>query len=830
MRGRGSKYEVGRYIQSGSVVSTEHLVGISLYEPTELVMSAAAGTPLDDIRNILAEHGQQLAFEPIDLGPALGTHTGQSSIGGVFATNLSGSRRIQVGAARDHLLGVTCVNGWGEAFKSGGRVMKNVTGYDLCKAVAGSWGTLAVVTEVTMKVLPQAAETRTLLCFGLPDQTAVDVMTLCLGTPFEVSGTVHLQAPLAAKLSDQDVARGAAAVTAIRIENFPSPARYRIGKLKDRLAAYSPSVELDNARSRIFWEEIRTLARLRLVQPPAVAHLHHAVARREARRRHRPHPRYPRRLRLVRRADLARGASHHRRRHRGDPPRHRRIWRPRHADPRRARNARERRRVPAARAVARSPHHAAESCVRSGRNSQSWPHVSRGLGLTMHTNFSHEQLQDPTIARADAMLKRCVHCGFCTATCPTYVLLGDERDSPRGRIYLIKEMFEQGTVTAPVSYHIDRCLSCLSCMTTCPSGVDYMHLVDLARIRIDHKRSPAQKTTRWLLAKTLPNPGRFRIALLFGWLARPFRGLFSALGMKTGAAALALAPSRLPSLKTPKRESLVRPAGAPVKRVALLLGCVQDVLEPSINQAAIRLLRRHGVEVVMPTEEACCGALQHQLGREDEAHKAARRNVDAWSSALREGPLDAILTTASGCGTMIKDYGHLLARDRGYAERATDMSRIARDISEFIYELGLLPPLAWTSLRVAYHSACSLEHGQQVGNEPRSLLSQAGFTVLEVPEGHICCGSAGTYNMLQPELSGQLRDRKLKNIASVKPDLIATGNIGCMTQLQRGSGVPVVHTVELLDWATGGPCPKPLEKLKDKVHPIQSLMELAGAR
>ena len=445
----------------------------------------------------------------------------------------------------------------------------------------------------------------------------------------------------------------------------------------------------------------------------------------------------------------------------------------------------------------------------------------------MHTNFSHEQLQDPTIARADAMLKRCVHCGFCTATCPTYVLLGDERDSPRGRIYLIKEMFEQGTVTAPVSYHIDRCLSCLSCMTTCPSGVDYMHLVDLARIRIDHKRSPAQKTTRWLLAKTLPSPARFRIALLFGWLARPFRGLLSKLGMKTGAAALALAPSRLPSFRMPNRESLVRPAGAPVKRVALLLGCVQDVLEPSINQAAIRLLRRHGVEVVMPTEEACCGALQHQLGREDEAHKAARRNVDAWSSALREGPLDAILTTASGCGTMIKDYGHLLARDRGYAERATDMSRIARDIGEFIYELGLLPPLAWTSLRVAYHSACSLEHGQQVGHEPRALLSQAGFTVLEVPEGHICCGSAGTYNMLQPELSGQLRDRKLKNIASVKPDLIATGNIGCITQLQRGSGVPVVHTVELIDWATGGPCPKPLEKLKGKVHPIESLMELS---
>jgi glycolate oxidase iron-sulfur subunit len=446
----------------------------------------------------------------------------------------------------------------------------------------------------------------------------------------------------------------------------------------------------------------------------------------------------------------------------------------------------------------------------------------------MHTNFSHEQLQDPTIARADAMLRRCVHCGFCTATCPTYVLLGDERDSPRGRIYLIKEMFEQGAITAPIIYHIDRCLSCLSCMTTCPSGVDYMHLVDLARVRIEHKgRSPAQRMTRWLLAKVLPNPGRFRFALLFGWLARPFRGLMAKLGFKTGAASLALMPSRLPRLKLRKRKTVIRPSQTPVKRVALLLGCVQEVLQPSINRAAIRLLKRHGVEVVIPTEQACCGGLQQQLGRDNEAHKAAHRNVDAWSSVLREGPLDAILTTTSGCGTMVKDYGHLLTRDRGYAERATEMSRLARDISEFIYELGLLPPLAWTSLRVAYHSACSLEHGQQVGNEPRALLSQAGFTVLEVPEGHICCGSAGTYNLLQPELSGQLRDRKLKHIASVKPDLVATGNIGCITQLQRGSAMPVVHTIELLDWATGGPCPKALESLKSKVHPIESLMHLA---
>ncbi len=450
----------------------------------------------------------------------------------------------------------------------------------------------------------------------------------------------------------------------------------------------------------------------------------------------------------------------------------------------------------------------------------------------MHTNFTTDQLQDPTVARADAMLRRCVHCGFCTATCPTYVLLGDERDSPRGRIYLIKEMLEGGKVTAPVTHHIDRCLSCLACVTTCPSSVDYMHLVDLARARIEASgtRSISQRVTRRMLAKVLPNPSRFRVALMLGWLARPFRGLLSRLGLKTAAAALDVTPARLPHLRLRRRKAVIRTERPPIKRVVLMLGCVQEVLQPSINRAAIRLLKRHGVEVALAKDEGCCGALQHHLGREGEAQKAARRNVDAWSVALREGRLDAILITASGCGTMVKDYGHLLARDRGYAGRAVEMSGLARDISEFIHEIGLVPPLAWTSLRVAYHSACSLQHGQQVDNEPRELLSQAGFTVLDIPEGHICCGSAGTYNLLQPELSGQLRDRKLANISRVKPDLIATGNIGCITQLQRGSDVPIVHTVELLDWATGGPCPKGLEKLKSKVHPIESLMELAAAR
>ncbi len=451
----------------------------------------------------------------------------------------------------------------------------------------------------------------------------------------------------------------------------------------------------------------------------------------------------------------------------------------------------------------------------------------------MHTSFTQEQLQDPTVARADQMLRRCVHCGFCTATCPTYVLLGDERDSPRGRIYLIKDMLETGKITAPVTKHIDRCLSCLSCMTTCPSGVDYMHLVDFARERIEKSgtRTATDRARRALLAKVLPSPARFRIALLLGWMARPFRKLFSGIGLRRTASMLELVPAGLPHLKLRRRKTVIRTTQPPQKRVALMLGCVQEVMAPSINRAAIRLLKRHGVEVMLVKDESvCCGALQHHLGREEEVHKAARRNVDAWSTALREGKLDAILVTASGCGTMIKDYGHLLARDRGYATRAAEMSQLTRDISEFLHELGMLPPLAWTSLRVAYHSACSMQHGQRIDKEPRALLEQAGFTVVDVPEGHICCGSAGTYNMLEPDLSARLRDRKLAQIASTKPDLIATGNIGCIVQLQRGSPVPVIHTIELLDWATGGPCPKPLQHLKSKVHPIDALMELAASR
>jgi glycolate oxidase iron-sulfur subunit len=426
----------------------------------------------------------------------------------------------------------------------------------------------------------------------------------------------------------------------------------------------------------------------------------------------------------------------------------------------------------------------------------------------MQTQFTLAQLADPAIAEANGILRKCVHCGFCTATCPTYVLRGDELDSPRGRIYLIKNMLEGGGApTAETVRHIDRCLTCLSCMTTCPSGVNYMHLADVARAEIEsrHVRPLPERLLRWLLATVMPRPALFRLALRGAKLASPFAGAVKSLGGKRLAALLELVPDR-----HPQRGHLGEPgiyqAAAPRKgRVALLMGCVQSVLDPGINAATIRLLTRLGYEVVVAADAPCCGSLAHHMGREAEALASARRSIDRWSDA----DVEAVIVTASGCGTTIKDYGHLLKGDAAYAEKAQAISAKARDISEFLGGLDL-PQLPARGLRIAYHSACSLQHGQQVKTLPQKLLRRAGFEVADVPEGHLCCGSAGTYNILQPDIARQLRDRKIANIATTAPEAIAAGNIGCLTQIGSGTATPVVHTAELLDWAYGGPKPAAL--------------------
>jgi len=429
----------------------------------------------------------------------------------------------------------------------------------------------------------------------------------------------------------------------------------------------------------------------------------------------------------------------------------------------------------------------------------------------MQTSFSLAQLTDPDIQEADAILRACVHCGFCTATCPTYVLLGDELDSPRGRIYLIKDMLENDRPATPdIVKHIDRCLSCLACMTTCPSGVHYMHLVDHGRRRIaeTYDRPLADRLVRSLLAAVLPHPGLFRLALVGAWFARPLARVLPA----RLAAMLRLAPSRLPASSPVDRPQIFPAEGERVRRVALLAGCAQQVLAPEINEATIRLLTRHGCEVVVAAGAGCCGALVHHLGEEAPALAAARANIDAWQAVSDAGGLDAVVINASGCGTQIKDYGFMLRDDETHAQSAKRISGLARDVTELLAELGLAPPVRETGLRVAYHSACSMQHGQRITSEPKALLTAAGFRVVDIPEGHLCCGSAGTYNILQPELATRLRDRKIANIESVAPDLVATGNIGCMTQLGAATKLPIVHTVELLDWATGGPLPTSLAR------------------
>lgn len=428
----------------------------------------------------------------------------------------------------------------------------------------------------------------------------------------------------------------------------------------------------------------------------------------------------------------------------------------------------------------------------------------------MQTHFDAKQLADAATARSNEILRSCVHCGFCTATCPTYKILGDELDSPRGRIYLIKDMLENNKVPDEKTVkHIDRCLSCLSCMTTCPSGVHYMHLIDHAReyIEENYKRRWDERALRWVLARILPYPGRFRLALVGAKLARPFRKLVPDARLR---AMLEMAPAKIPSPSRNDRPQTFTAQHGRKKRVALLIGCAQRALNTDINDATIRLLRRHGCEVVIPQGVGCCGALTHHMGKTHESHAMAAANIRALVSEMDGGGLDAVVINTSGCGTTVKDYGHMFRNDPLAADAAR-VSALAKDISEVMSDIGLQDATHAEPLRVAYHAACSLQHGQQVRSAPKDLLKAAGFQVVEPRDSYLCCGSAGNYNLMQPEISGQLKERKVATLEATKPEVISAGNIGCMMQIGSGTGVPVVHTAELLDWATGGPRPRSLE-------------------
>ena len=432
----------------------------------------------------------------------------------------------------------------------------------------------------------------------------------------------------------------------------------------------------------------------------------------------------------------------------------------------------------------------------------------------MRTIIPSDLLADPDVRISEQQLRACVHCGFCNATCPTYLLTGNELEGPRGRIYLIKSLLEGTIDPSPETVsHIDNCLGCLACETTCPSGVTYSHLLEDIRPRLEERglRKFWDRSLRAMLAMLLPYPRRFRLALRFAGIGRLF-----AFAMPARFRPLvSMAPGTIPPAASIAVPGVTPATGAyssrPRLRVALLAGCAQQVLGPGINDAAVRLLNRLGAEVVVPAEAGCCGALTYHMGERHQSLKLMRALIEVWHRELERGGLDAIVLTTSGCGTAVVQYAHVFRNDPLLAAKAATVTRLVKDISEVVAELGLEPHAREIGqLTVAYHDACSLQHGQKVKEVPRRVLRDAGFDIVEVPEGHICCGSAGTYNMLQPGLAAQLQKRKCDNVAATGADIVAAGNIGCMEQIGAGCPLPSVHTVELLDWATGGPKPKML--------------------
>ena len=435
----------------------------------------------------------------------------------------------------------------------------------------------------------------------------------------------------------------------------------------------------------------------------------------------------------------------------------------------------------------------------------------------METNFSKEQLKDKDNKSSEKIFRKCVHCGFCNATCPTYQIFGDELDGPRGRIYLIKDMLENNKpANEKIVKHIDRCLSCYSCMTTCPSGVNYMHLIDHGRNHIEktYKRPFGDRFIRNFLSIVLSEPINFRIVGILAQFVKPFRFIFP----KKVREMINLMPGKFPKKTLANMNVyLAKNKKKPVARVALLTGCVQKVISPQINEATIRLLNRHNIEVVVPKGINCCGSLNHHLGKSDLANKTFRKNISIWYNEYLKNGLDAIISNTSGCGTTLKDYGFIFRSDENLKKKAKKVSELTKDISEYLDENVKLNFIKKNEnekeYKIAYHSACSMQHGQKVHEVPIKLIKKTGNKVLDIPDGHLCCGSAGTYNLLQNNIAKKLLENKISNIEKIKPQFITTGNIGCITQIAKGTKIPILHTAEIIDWYTGGPKPKILRKL-----------------